>query len=145
MHFLYLAFGSAEAEAGRQFGATQTAPGLAAQDFVDINALLGVGQAQEGLSAAQLQEDISRFQFEQAAPGLSLNDLIGQLTGTAGQFGTTSISQPGVAQPSQFLTGAGGALSGAATGASIGGFGGPAGAAAGAGLGGVIGLLGGLL
>lgn len=140
-----LAFSSAEAEAGRQFGATQTAPGLAQQDFVDINALLGVGQAQEGLQAAQLQEEINRFQFEQAAPGLSLNDLIGQLTGTAGQFGTTTAQAPGVAQPSQFLTGGGGALSGAVTGGTLGAIGGPAGATAGASLGAALGLLGGLL
>lgn len=133
-----LAFSSAEAEAGRQFAATQTAPGLAQQDFVDINALLGVGQAQEGLSAAQLQEDISRFQFEQAAPGLSLNDLINQLTGATAGTGTTSISAPGVAQPGGFLTGLGGAASGATTGALIGG-------PVGAGVGGSIGLLAGLL
>ena len=140
-----LAFGSAEAEANRQLGATQLAPGLANQDFVDINALLGVGQAREGLTAANLQEDINRFQFEQAAPGLSLNDLIGQLTGASGQFGTTTFQQPGVAQPSRFLTGAGGALSGAATGATIGAFGGPPGILAGGAIGGTLGLLGGLL
>jgi len=97
------------------------------------------------LSAAQLQEQINRFQFEQAAPGLSLNDLINQLTGATVGTGTTSITAPGVAQPSAFLTGTGGALSGAATGASIGGLGGPVGATAGAGLGGILGLIGGLL
>ena len=140
-----LAFSSAEAEAGRQFGATQTAPGLAAQDFTDINALLGVGQAREGLSAAQLQEELNRFNFEQAAPGLAINDLIGQLTGAAGGFGSSSVQQPGIAQPSKFLTGGGGALAGAATGAALGSVVPGLGTAVGAGVGGTIGLLGGLL
>lgn len=132
-----LAFQSAEQEAQRQLQATGLAPALASQDFVDINALLGVGQTFEAQQAAQLQEDLARFQFEQQAPGASLNDLINQLTGATAGLGTTSISQPGVAQPSSFLTGAGGALSGAAAGSTFG----PVGAVVGGGLG----LLGGLL
>lgn len=140
-----LAFGAAESEANRQLTATQLAPGLANQDFADINRLLGVGQTRESLERAQLQEEISRFQFEQQAPGAGLNQLIAQLTGLGGGLGTASIQQPGVAQPSKFLTGGGGALSGAATGAAIGSIVPGIGTAIGAGVGGTIGLLGGLL
>jgi len=140
-----LAFGAAESEADRQLQATQFAPGLANQDFADINRLLGVGQTREGLQAAQLQEEINRFQFGQAAPGAALNDLISQLTGATGGFGTSTLQTPGVAQPSRFLTAGGGALSGAATGAAIGSIVPGLGTAVGAGVGGTIGLLGGLL
>jgi len=140
-----LAFGAAESEAGRQLQATQLAPGLAREDFADINRLLGVGQTREALEAAQLQEEINRFQFEQQAPGAALNDLINQLTGATAGLGTRTIQTPGVAQPSRFLTGAGGALGGAATGAALGSVVPFFGTGLGAALGGGIGLLGGLL
>jgi hypothetical protein len=68
-----LAYGSAEAERGRQLAAAQMAPQMAATDYADIQKLLTTGQAQEQYSSAALQDQINRFNFEQNLPQAKLS------------------------------------------------------------------------
>ena len=132
-----LAFGSAEAEAARQQAALQFAPGLAAQDFAGAERLAGVGGARESQSTAQLQEQIDRFNFGQNIEQARINDLISQLTGATGGFGSVSRITPQARPPGRLQTAIGGGLSGAAAGSSFG--------PQGAGIGAALGALGGLL
>jgi len=138
-----LAFGSAEAEAQRQLQATQLAPGLAAQDFADIQRLAGVGQIREGQAGLQLQEQIDRFNFSQQIEQQRVNQLINQLTSLGGGLGTVTTTAPGIAQPSRLSSGLSGGLSGAASGAAIGSIVPGLGTGIGAGVGGLLGLIGG--
>lgn len=140
-----LAFGSAEAEAQRQFQALQLAPGLAAQDFTGLQQLAGVGGIREQQAGLSLQEQIDRFNFAQSAEGIQLNELIARLGILGGGGGTVTTSEPGGArQPSRFSSVLGGGVSGAASGAILGsivpGFGTGIGAATGFGLGATAGL-----
>lgn len=68
-----LAYGSAEAERARQMAATQNAPQMAAADYADIQRLLTTGQAREQYSAAELQDAINRYNFEQNLPQMKLS------------------------------------------------------------------------
>jgi hypothetical protein len=54
-----LAYGSSEAEAGRQAAAIQNAPTLAAADYADIQRLLQAGQAQESYAQQALQGQLA--------------------------------------------------------------------------------------
>ena len=82
-----------DTERARQMAAAQVAPGLAAQDYVDPGQLLSVGAAREGQAAAQLQEDINRFNLEQTAQKKALADYMALVAG--GQYGgTSSTSTP---------------------------------------------------
>ena len=69
-----LAYGSAEAERARQVAAAQAAPTMAAADYADIDKLLKIGQISEGYSAAELQDALDRFNFEQNLPQMKLRD-----------------------------------------------------------------------
>ena len=68
-----LAYGSAEAERARQVAAAQAAPTMAAADYADIDKLLKTGQISEQYSAAELQDAINRFNFEQNLPQMKLS------------------------------------------------------------------------
>lgn len=129
------AFGSYGQERALQEAAAGRAPGLAQADYGDLQALLGVGAAREGMAGQQLGEAISRFQYPQEEPRIRLGEYANLLFGATPQFDTR---QQQMAQGGSPLAGAlGGALSGAAGGAALG----PWGALAGAVLGGVGGGL----
>lgn len=68
-----LAYNSAEAERARQMAAVGAAPQMAAQDYADIQRLLSVGGAKEAQSAAQLQDAMNRYNFEQNLPQMKLS------------------------------------------------------------------------
>ena len=68
-----LAYQAAEAERQRQMAATQAAPGMAAQDYADIQRLMTVGGAREQQTAAELQDAINRYNFEQNLPQMKLS------------------------------------------------------------------------
>lgn len=124
--------GAYEADRGRQMQSMLFAPQLAANDYQDINALLGVGGNVE--SRAQQLMDSPYNQLSRYA------GLVGNGFGSTGS-GTSSTSIPMTSNP---LAGAlGGAMAGGQLGSTLGGVGsafGPWGAAAG----GILGLLGGL-
>jgi hypothetical protein len=132
-----LAQQSAEAEAARQFAGIQVAPQLRAAEFADINRLGQVGAARERIAGAQLQDQINRFNFEQQAKALQLNQLINQLQGI-GSLATGRTQTSGtVGGPSQTGAMVGGLLGGGLGAA----FGGPFGAITGLGFGSQIGGL----
>lgn len=98
------------AERGYQQGAMTFAPTLANQDYVDAQALQGVGSQYEDLYGRQLQSDINRFDFNQSAPGSALDEYIARITGTfPGQSQSTSAQGPG---KNSLQGAAGGALAG---------------------------------
>jgi len=68
-----LAYQSAEAERARQMAAVGAAPQMAQADYADIQRLLSVGGAREAQSAAQLQDAMNRFNFQQNLPQAKLS------------------------------------------------------------------------
>lgn len=68
-----LAYNSAEAERQRQMAAVGAAPAMANADYADIQRLLSVGGAKEAQSAAQLQDEMNRFNFAQNLPQAKLS------------------------------------------------------------------------
>ena len=64
---------SAEQERQRQMQAVQQAPSMAQADYADIQRLLTVGGAREQQSAAELQDAINRYNFEQNLPQMKLS------------------------------------------------------------------------
>lgn len=99
----------------------------------------GVGDVRQGMTQAQLGEQVSNFNYDQMAPYLQSRDIMSLLSGIPGGSTTSTASLPS----KNPLTGAlGGAASGAALGASLGsvvpGVGNLAGAGVGAGIGGLL-------
>ena len=84
-----LAYNSAEAERARQMAAVGAAPQMAQADYADIQRLLTVGGAREAQSAAQLQDAMNRFNFEQNLPQMKLSQYA-NLYSTAPQGSTTT-------------------------------------------------------
>jgi hypothetical protein len=91
-----LAYQSAEAERQRQMEATRNAPAMAAQDYADIQRLLTVGGAREQQAAAELQDAINRYNFEQNLPAMKLQQYAGLIYGAPqGQIVTQSATPQG--------------------------------------------------
>lgn len=87
---------SSEAERARQMEATRNAPAMAAQDYADIQRLLTVGGAREQQQAAQLQDAINRYNFEQNLPAMKLQQYAGLIYGAPqGQVVTQSATPQG--------------------------------------------------
>ena len=84
-----LAYQSAEAERQRQMAAVGAAPQMAQADYADIQRLLSVGGAREAQSAAELQDAMNRFNFQQNLPQMKLSQYA-NLYSTAPQGGTTT-------------------------------------------------------
>ena len=68
-----LAYNSAEAERARQMAAVGAAPQMAQADYADIQRLLSVGGAKEAQGAAELQDAMNRYNFEQNLPQAKLS------------------------------------------------------------------------
>jgi hypothetical protein len=68
-----LAYQSAEAERARQMAAVGAAPQMAQADYADIQKLLSVGGAREAQGAAELQDAMNRFNFQQNLPQMKLS------------------------------------------------------------------------
>lgn len=84
-----LAYNSAEAERARQMAAVGAAPQMAQADYADIQRLLSVGGAREAQSAAELQDAMNRFNFQQNLPQMKLSQYA-NLYSTAPQGSTTT-------------------------------------------------------
>jgi hypothetical protein len=99
-----------------QFGVASMAPQLANQDYVDLNALQGVGGQVEDLAGNLMQDQAARWDFSQNAPQMNLDNYISRVTGAyPGQSGTQTT-------PTYRNRGAGalgGAMAGAAAGSQI--------------------------
>ena len=86
-----LAYQSAEAERARQMAAVNNAPAMANQDYADIQRLLSVGGAKEAQSAAQLQDAMNRYNFEQNLPQMKLSQFANLFSSVP--QGTTTVQQ----------------------------------------------------
>lgn len=122
-----------EAQRSRQFGVAGLAPQLANQDYVDLNALGGVGSQVEDLAGRLMQDQSARWDYSQNAPQVNLDNYIARITGGY-PGGTATNTTP--TYRNRTAGAAGGALSGASMGSSFGPWGTAIGAIAGGLLGG---------
>ena len=72
--------------------ATQLAPQLAQADYTDIQALAGVGQQQEAMDMAKIQDAMARFDFEQQKPYYKLREYLGSIGANVPT--TSSVTKP---------------------------------------------------
>jgi len=88
-----LAYQNYAQERGMQQAATMAAPSMASADYQDIENLLRAGQAREGYTGAQLQGDMSRFNFLQNQPQQNLSNYMSLVYGNPlGKVGSSSTS-----------------------------------------------------
>jgi hypothetical protein len=81
-------------ERTKQLGAAQLAPSMAAADYADLGQLERVGAIREGQAGAQLQDDISKFNFQQTEPRTRLAEYMALIAGGNPGGGTSSTTQP---------------------------------------------------
>ncbi len=125
-----------ESERDRMLQTQGMAPGLAATDYQDINAVAQAGQRVDSQSQALLDDQVARFDHYQNRPEQSLQNYIAAIQGNfGGQASTSSTSGSRQRNQAAVAQGLGGAASGAAIGAEFGSAGGPWGAA----IGGILG------
>ncbi len=91
--FLFNEYGR---ERGFQEGAANRAPGLAREDYFDINQLAGVGAQREGQAQRGINEDIAGFEFGQNEPASRTRDYLAAIQGMP-TFGTTTGAQQNTA------------------------------------------------
>lgn len=121
-----------EQQRARQFGVAGLAPNLANQDYVDLQALQGVGSQVEDLTGRLMEDQAARWDFSQNAPQMNLDNYIARVTGAyPGQTATqtTPVHRNRTA----------GAMGGAMAGAQMGSMFGPWGMGIGAVAGGLLG------
>ena len=75
-------------ERSRQLAAAAAAPNMANADYTDIGQLERIGQTREGMAGAELQDQIQRFNFDQAEPRDRLAQYMAMVGG--GSYGGTS-------------------------------------------------------
>lgn len=100
-----------------QQAAIRQAPAAREFGMADLQTLAQVGAAREALQQAELQEDIQRFQFEQARPAQKLADYMTMVTGGSGALGGQTITPVYRSPAAGFL---GGGLGGAQLGQMMG-------------------------
>jgi hypothetical protein len=98
---------------GLQFGVAGLAPQLANQDYVDLNALGGVGGQVEDLTGRLMEDQAGRWDFSQNAPDQNLDQYLARVTGAYPGSNTTATTPT-------YRNRTAGALGGAATGAMMG-------------------------
>jgi hypothetical protein len=86
-----LAYNSAEAERARQMAAVGAAPQMAQADYADIQRLLSVGGAREAQGAAELQDAMNRYNFEQNLPQAKLSQFANLFSSVP--QGSTTVQQ----------------------------------------------------
>ncbi len=80
-------------ERGLQQQAIGMAPTLAGQDYIDLNALMGLGQYQQGTQQNIINANQARYNFGQNQPLLNLQAPSGLLGGASAYNGQTSSTQ----------------------------------------------------
>jgi hypothetical protein len=133
-------------ELQRQLSASAAAPQIYAQQFLPSQQLAQIGGAREAIAAQPLQEQMSRFAYEQRLPYEQLSGYLSSVYGSPlGSFGTPAPQQQFTNSTVGALGGAlGGGIGGYALGSMLpstflGGYGGAAGGALGAIGGGLLG------
>ena len=99
-----------------QFGVAGLAPQLANQDYIDLNALQGVGGQVEDLTGRLMEDQAARWDFGQNAPQMNLDNYLARITG-AYPGGTSTNTTP--TYRNRTAGAAGGALAGAQMGSQI--------------------------
>jgi len=100
-----MAYSNYAQERQNQLNMAQQSGQMAQEDYGDLNKLMAVGAAREGQQQAQLQDQISRFNFEQSQPWDQLARYSGLVQG--GYGGTTTSNTPLYSNPgANFLSGA---------------------------------------
>lgn len=122
-----------EQQRARQFGVAGMAPQLANQDYVDLQALGGVGSQVEDLGGRLMEDQAGRWDFSQNAPQMNLDNYLARITGA---YPGQNATQTTPTYRNRTAGAAGGALSGASMGSSFGPWGTAIGAVAGGLLGG---------
>lgn len=120
-----------QAQRSNQQGLLGYATPLAQNDYQDLAALQGVGSQVEGLTGRIIDDNASRWDYEQNRPEDALNQYLQRISGNLGQ--TTTINAP------QSRNRTAGAVGGALSGAQLGSMFGPWGTAIGAVGGGLFG------
>jgi hypothetical protein len=100
-----------------QFGVAGLAPNLANQDYVDLQALGGVGGQVEDLTGRLMEDQAARWDFSQNAPQSNLDNYIARITG--GYPGGTSTNTTPTYR-NRTAGAAGGAMAGAQMGSAFG-------------------------
>jgi hypothetical protein len=125
---------------GQQAALGQIAPSFYSQQFLPSEQLAQIGASREAIAAKPLQEEISRFQYQQQLPYSQLQSYLSAVYGNP--MAGSVVPQQTPAQSNRLGTALGGAALGAGLGQAIGGsFGGFSAPVIGAGLGGLAGLL----
>jgi hypothetical protein len=125
---------------GQQAVLGQMAPSFFAQQFLPSEQLAQIGASREAIAAKPLQEQISRFQFQQQLPYSQLQSYLSAVYGNP--MASSAVPQQAPAQSNRLGTALGGAALGAGIGQMVGGnYGGFSSPLIGAGLGGLAGLL----
>jgi hypothetical protein len=99
-----------------QFGVAGMAPQLANQDYVDLQALGGVGGQVEDLTSRLMEDQAARWDFSQNAPQMNLDNYISRVTGA---YPGQNSTQTTPTYRNRTAGALGGALSGAAAGSQI--------------------------
>jgi hypothetical protein len=99
-----------------QFGVAGLAPQLANQDYVDINALQGVGGQVEDLTGRLMEDQAARWDFSQNAPQMNLDNYIARVTGA---YPGQNATQTTPVHRNRTAGAMGGAMAGAQMGSQI--------------------------
>lgn len=121
-----------ERQRSMQFAVAGLSPQLANQDYIDLQALGGVGSQVEDLSGRIMEDDAARWDYAQNRPQINLDNYLARITGAyPGQNATQTTPT--------YRNRTAGALGGAMGGAQMGSSFGPWGTAIGAIAGGLLG------
>jgi hypothetical protein len=95
--------------------AAQLAPNIAAQDYVDMNALMQFGGAERGIQQAMNDAEFARFLDIRDDPQRRLNVLGTGINTGSGGYATNTVTSPGQNQTVATMGGLAGLLGGAGT------------------------------
>jgi hypothetical protein len=105
-----------ERQRSLQFGVAGLAPQLANQDYVDLQALQGVGGQVEDLGGRLMEDQAARWDFSQNAPQINLDNYLSRITGS---YPGQNATQTTPTYRNRTAGAAGGAMAGAQMGSQI--------------------------
>lgn len=90
-----LAFQNYNSERDRQMDSLGLAPQIAHEDFVNMGNAANAAQQQEGYDQRQLTDKVNRWNFEQQAPGMALDQFAGRVDPIGGMGSQTTSTTSG--------------------------------------------------
>lgn len=100
-----------------QYAVAGMAPQLANQDYIDLNALQGVGGQVEDLTGRLMEDQAARWDFSQNAPQMNLDNYLARVTGS---YPGQNATQTTPVHRNRTAGAAGGAMAGAQMGSAFG-------------------------